>query len=47
MRIPAVLMSGACLAVAVSGAAAQDYPNRPIRIVVPVVAGGSPTCWRA
>jgi tripartite-type tricarboxylate transporter receptor subunit TctC len=28
-------------ALAASGASAQAYPDRPIRVIVPVVAGGS------
>lgn len=42
MRIPTVVCGAVLLAGAFSVAFAQDYPSRPIRIVVPVVAGGSP-----
>ena len=42
MRI-SVTLCGLSLAVsAVSAVWAQDYPTKPIRVVVPVVAGGSP-----
>ncbi len=40
MRIPA-MMGGAFLVVLTSAALAQEYPARPIRIVVPTLAGGS------
>jgi tripartite-type tricarboxylate transporter receptor subunit TctC len=35
-----LLLAGAALTVAMPDARAQDYPNRPIRIVVPLAAGG-------
>lgn len=42
MRIPAMVCSVLFLATPALVASAQEYPSRPIRIVVPVVAGGSP-----
>ncbi|MBI3937051.1 MAG: tripartite tricarboxylate transporter substrate binding protein [Betaproteobacteria bacterium] len=42
MRIPAMLCKALVLATPALVASAQEYPSRPIRIVVPVVAGGSP-----
>jgi tripartite-type tricarboxylate transporter receptor subunit TctC len=42
MRIPTVVFSALFLSIPAFSAPAQDYPTRPIRIVVPVVAGGSP-----
>jgi tripartite-type tricarboxylate transporter receptor subunit TctC len=39
MRIPAVALAVA-LAVVVANASAQSYPNRPVRMVVPLSAGG-------
>ncbi|MBI3042642.1 MAG: tripartite tricarboxylate transporter substrate binding protein [Betaproteobacteria bacterium] len=42
MRVPTVVCGALLLAGPFSLAFAQDYPSRPIRIVVPVVAGGSP-----
>ena len=35
-----LLLSGAALATAAAPGRAQDYPSRPIRIVVPLAAGG-------
>ena len=34
-------LSGLCLAVLALAASAQDYPNRPVRILVPNAAGSS------
>lgn len=42
MRIPAMVCGALFLAAPALVASAQEYPSRPIRIVVPVVAGGSP-----
>jgi tripartite-type tricarboxylate transporter receptor subunit TctC len=38
-KLPGILLLGLCAA---SSAAAQDYPTQPIKIVVPVSAGGAP-----
>src|SRR5436309_906305 len=40
MRVPAVAISMSCL-LAVSSAAAQGWPTRPLTLVVPFAAGGS------
>jgi tripartite-type tricarboxylate transporter receptor subunit TctC len=42
MRTPAMVCGVLFLATPALIASAQEYPSRPIRIVVPVVAGGSP-----
>lgn len=42
MRIPGMVCGALFLAIPAFVAAAQEYPSRPIRIVVPVVVGGSP-----
>jgi tripartite-type tricarboxylate transporter receptor subunit TctC len=34
------LIAGGALAFAATGAFAQDYPNRPVTVIVPYVAGG-------
>ena len=34
------LIAGGALAFAANGAFAQDYPNRPVTVIVPFVAGG-------
>jgi tripartite-type tricarboxylate transporter receptor subunit TctC len=41
MRIPALALSSAILATTAIAAHAQDFPNKPIRIVVPAAPGGS------
>ena len=41
MRIPATLCGAVFLFSWITNASAQDYPARPIRIVVPTLAGGS------
>lgn len=40
-RAALTLIGGTCLAITTLGAFAQDYPNRPIRIIVPFAPGGS------
>src|SRR3972149_5178668 len=42
MRIPKRVCAVLFLAVPALVASAQEYPSKPIRIIVPVVAGGSP-----
>jgi tripartite-type tricarboxylate transporter receptor subunit TctC len=42
MRIAIVAANAALLAALCPPAASQDYPSKPIRVVVPVAAGGSP-----
>jgi len=41
MRIPALALNSAILATTVIAAHAQDFPSKPIRIVVPAAPGGS------
>ena len=40
MHLRAVMIAFAALAVVSSSAGAQNYPSRPITIVVPYAAGG-------
>jgi tripartite-type tricarboxylate transporter receptor subunit TctC len=40
MRIPAALLTGLSLLLALAMAAAQDFPSRTIRLIVPFPAGG-------
>ena len=40
-RASLTVLGGACLALTTFGAAAQDYPNRAVRIIVPFAPGGS------
>ena len=42
MRVPVLACVSAFAAILAPAANAQEYPNRPIRIVVPALAGGSP-----
>jgi tripartite-type tricarboxylate transporter receptor subunit TctC len=42
----ALLLSGAAFAAAAGPGRAQDYPSRPIRIVVPLRRAAWPTFWR-
>jgi tripartite-type tricarboxylate transporter receptor subunit TctC len=39
-RAAVALCAGAALALSVLGAVAQDYPNHPVRVIVPFAAGG-------
>ena len=41
-RFVGLIMSGLLLSFGLGAAAAQDFPNRPVRIVVPFGPGG---CW--
>jgi tripartite-type tricarboxylate transporter receptor subunit TctC len=43
----ALLFAAALALVAATPAPAQDYPNRPIRFIVPYPPGGAPTSSRA
>ena len=43
----AVATSLACFSSVQRGAAAEEYPTRPVTLVVPAAAGGPPTSWRA
>ena len=38
-RASLTVLGGACLALTAFGAAAQDYPNRAVRIIVPFAPG--------
>ena len=39
-RVPALLLSVAVLAATITAAHAQDYPTRPVEMIVPFAAGG-------
>src|SRR5215207_6991902 len=41
MRLRQLALAAALLALASGSAAAQGYPNRPIRVLVPFAAGGA------
>ena len=40
-RTPLLAAAGLLIALATPAAAQQDYPNRPIRLIIPFPAGGS------
>jgi tripartite-type tricarboxylate transporter receptor subunit TctC len=42
VQTPASVVAGLALALVVPGAAAQTYPDKPIRVLLPVPAGGTP-----
>jgi tripartite-type tricarboxylate transporter receptor subunit TctC len=46
MRTFLKLAAWACLGLAAAGAAAQGYPNKPVRVVIPYAAGGNMEHWR-
>jgi tripartite-type tricarboxylate transporter receptor subunit TctC len=46
MRTFLKLAAWACLGLASAGAAAQGYPNKPVRVVIPYAAGGNMEHWR-
>ena len=41
MKIKSLLLAAACLLAPLAPASAQDYPNRPVSVIVPFSAGGT------
>ena len=46
-RLIQAALALALVAICAPDAGAQTYPNRPVRMIAPFPAGGSPMCWRA
>ena len=48
--MPKLLLRGLCLLgllIWPAVGSAQDYPNKPVRVIVPYVAGGNADIWTA